>query len=87
MGIFALCALAAGVFAGCNSSEKIAAKFWLTWQKRATKSGGSPAGAVLFDIVDKRKGCAGGGAVSVLFCSCIAKEDDYLSIPNTMRRT
>jgi hypothetical protein len=41
-----------------------------------------PERAVLFDIVEKRKGCAGGGAVSVLFCTRITKEIDYLSIPN-----
>ena len=49
-----------------TSSEKMAAKFRLTWQKREPKSGASLARAVLFDIVEKRKGCAGGGAVSVL---------------------
>jgi hypothetical protein len=65
-----------------TSSKKNVAKFRLTWQKREPKSGASLARAVLFDIVEKRKGCAGGGAVSVLFCTRITKEIDYLSIPN-----
>ena len=61
-----------------TSSEKIAAKFRLTWQKREPKSGASLARAVLFDIVEKRKGCAGGGAVSVLSVRALIRK----SIPN-----
>ena len=68
---------AAGSFAGCNSSEMVS-PIRLTWLRRATISVGSPAGAVFFDIVDKRKGCAGGGAVSVLFVRALIRK----SIPN-----
>jgi hypothetical protein len=80
--VFALWRLQQAFVPSATSSEKIAAKFWLTWQKGGLKSGPSLARAVLFDIVEKRKGCAGGGAVSVLFCTRITKEIDYLSIPN-----
>jgi len=61
----ALLKRAAGFLAGCDSGAamSVSHQSLLTRWRQVLISGGSPAGAVLFDIVEKRKGCAGGGAV------------------------